>query len=224
MISVLTLTYRRKNLLEEAICSYLKQDYENSEMVIINDDPNTTYNIDCENVKIFNLKNRFDNISQKLKWGFDQCKYEYIYRLDDDDLLCPNALSLVESQIKENPGYEIYRRDKHYYFVNNKFVNVGGNVNNGNVYTKKYLNKVKFTNKSFGEDFDITFKNNGKIHESVENPTMIYRWGMNTYHVSGMGDISQERVNEWVGRLCDKIEGNIDLEPKFTDNYYNQLK
>jgi glycosyltransferase involved in cell wall biosynthesis len=37
MISVLTLTYQRPNLLEEAIHSFLIQNQEDCEMVVIND-------------------------------------------------------------------------------------------------------------------------------------------------------------------------------------------
>jgi glycosyltransferase involved in cell wall biosynthesis len=224
MISVLTLTYGRKTLLEECIFSFLEQNYDDGEMVIINDDPKVKYRIIHPNIRCFNLNEKIDNISQKLKYGFNQCNFDYIYRLDDDDLLAPNALELVEKQIKENPNYEIYRRSSHYYFENNKFVDIKGNVNNGNVYTKKYINRIVFPEKSFGEDYDITFKFNGKIHESKDNPTMIYRWGMSTYHVSGMGDIPQEKVNKWVDKLSEKNGGDIDLYPKFNDNYYEQIK
>lgn len=224
MISVLTLTYGRQKLLEECIYSFLEQKYHKGEMVVINDETKLKYNYHHPNVRIINLNRRFDNISQKLDYGFKECKFDYIYRLDDDDLLAPNALLSVEKQIKDYPNYDIYRRTNHYYFENNKFLDTKGNVNNGNVYTKKYINKIVFPDKSFGEDYDITFKFNAKIHESKENPTMIYRWGMSTYHVSGMGDIPQDKVNKWVDKLSEKIEGNVDLLPKFYDNYYEQIK
>lgn len=224
MISVLTLTYGRKKLLEESIYSFLQQNHNKSEMVIINDEINVTYNLNHPNIKIFNLTERFSSISVKLEWGFKQCKHEYIYRLDDDDLLAPNALSLVEQQINDNPNYEIYRNKKHYYFENNKFLSIGGNVNTGNVYSKKYLNRINFGDKSFGEDTDITFNFNAKIHDSNKSPTMIYRWGMPTYHVSGMGSITKDKMEKWVEKLIEKNEGEVDLFPKFNDDYYKMLK
>lgn len=224
MISVLTLTYGRQKLLEECIFSFLEQNYEKCEMVIINDEPKVKYNINHLNVRIINLSERFKNISQKLKFGFNQCKFDYIYRLDDDDLLTPNALDSVEKQIKNNPNYEIYRRSSHYFFEHNNSKGISGSVNNGNVYTKKYIDRIVFDNKSFGEDYDITYKFNAKIHESKDNPTMIYRWGMPTYHVSGMGNIPQDKVNKWVDELSEKNGGDIDLYPKFNDNYYEQIK
>jgi len=223
MISVLTLTYQRHHILEEAIHSFLLQFKEDSEMVIINDSPNSHYTFDHPQVRIFNIKERFPNISKKLEFGFQQCKYDFIYRLDDDDLLAPDALKMSEQFILENPGYEIYRPKKHYFFLHNKFEKIDGNVNNGNVYTKQYVNRISFPDSSFGEDFDITYKTNARIYESDGKPTMIYRWGMSTYHVSGMGNIDTQLMYEKVDSMTRHSIGNVVLQPNFQTNYYKQI-
>lgn len=223
MISVLTLTYGRKKLLEEVIFSFLRQNSDSSEMVIINDEACVFYKYDHPNIKIINLDKRFSSISKKLEWGFGHCKYDYIYRLDDDDLLAPDALKFVENQILQNPGYDVYRNQNHYFFQDNKFIGLKGNVNTGNVYTKNYLSRVNFKDKNFGEDVDITFGFGAKIHDSTKNPTMIYRWGMKTYHVSGMGDIGNEKTEKWVDRLIDNNKGEIILLPNFESDYYKML-
>ena len=51
MISVLTLTYKRPILLEEAIQSFLEQNRADCEMVIINDNPEVDYVFNHPNVK-----------------------------------------------------------------------------------------------------------------------------------------------------------------------------
>ena len=95
MISVLTLTYQRHQFLEEAMYSFLHQSYDGErEMVIINDSPTVEYRIDIPNIKVINLNKRFSSVGKKLEFGFTQCSGEYIYRLDDDDLLAPWALEL----------------------------------------------------------------------------------------------------------------------------------
>jgi glycosyltransferase involved in cell wall biosynthesis len=223
MISVLTLTYQRPHILEEAIQSFLLQNKKNSEMVIINDSPNSHYVFDHPQVKVFNIKERFSSISKKLEFGFRQCKYDYIYRLDDDDLLGPDALDISEKFILENPGFEIYRPKTHYFFLHNKFEKISGNVNNGNVYSKKYINRITFPDSSFGEDFDITYKTSAKIFESNDKITMIYRWGMSTYHVSGMGNIDTKLMYEKVDTMTRHSTGNLELQPKFLNNYYQQI-
>jgi len=223
MISVLTLTYKRHHLLEEAIESFLRQSCTDSEMVIINDNPEVDYVYEHDRVRIINHKERFPSISAKVEWGYKQCRYDYIYRLDDDDLLSPWALENVKKDILENPGYEIYRSKGMYFFVNNIYEGEGGNINNGNVYTKAYLDRIKFPDNSFGEDSDITFGNNSNIYTSELNHTMLYRWGMSTFHVSGMGNQTNETILNQADKVLDNRSGQIDIHPHFDNDYYSKL-
>jgi glycosyltransferase involved in cell wall biosynthesis len=224
MISVLTLTYKRPHLLEEAIESFLRQSVTESEMVIINDNPEVDYVYEHDRVKIINHKQRFQSIGSKLEWGFKQCKYDYMYRLDDDDLLAPWALENVIKDIADNPGYEIYRSKGMHYFSDNVYQGEGGSVNNGNVYTRAYLDRIVFPNSSCDEDSHITFGNNSKIYTSSLNHTMIYRWGMSTYHVSGMGNQSNEILLNQADKVLDNRSGQIEIHPHFNNDYYSQLK
>lgn len=234
MISVLTLTYKRHYLLEEAIESFLSQNFEGqSEMVIINDS-GYDYEINNDKIVIINVKDRFKCIAEKLAFGFSKCKYNYIYRLDDDDdLLAPWALSTSWDDIKANPDYEIYRSDGHYFFDNNIYKGIHSSVNNGNIYTKDYISRIEIPNCSFGEDLIITFKNNARIYESTRSEkTMIYRWGMNTYHVSAMGNTGNSNINYITDRIVNRdirekhllwINQGIELKPHFKNNYYKLI-
>lgn len=225
MITFLTLTYKREHLLEECIHSFLSQENnEKHELLIINDNPVVEYKLNVSNVKILNVKERFKSISEKLKFGFGNSKYNYIYRLDDDDLLSENIISYIEDSINSNKGFDIYRSKSTYYFVNNVNKGITSNVNNGNIYLKEYVNGINFPYSSFGEDFDITFKFNAKIFE-FDKPTMIYRWGMNTSHISGLGN----NTNEFILNKADEILNNsrigeIYLEPNFNSDYYSLIR
>jgi glycosyltransferase involved in cell wall biosynthesis len=223
MISVLTLTYKRHHLLEEAIESFLRQQCLDCEMVIINDNTDVDYVYNHSNVRIINHKERFPSISAKIEWGYKQCKFDYIYRLDDDDLLSPWALKNLVIDIIENPGYDIYRSQGMYFFVNNIFQNEISNINNGNVYTKSYLDRVKFPDKSGDEDVYITFHNNANIYESKLKHTMLYRWGMNTFHISGLGIQPNEVILEHADKVLDNTKGVINLNPHFDNDYYGQI-
>jgi glycosyltransferase involved in cell wall biosynthesis len=225
MISILTLTYKRPHLLEEAIESFLAQENPpESEMVIINDNAEVDYIFDHPRVRIINHKERFPSISAKLQWGYQQCKGEYIYRLDDDDLLAPWALHNTQTDIDNNPGYDVYRSKGMYFFVNNIFERENSNINNGNVYTKEYLDRIEWPDTSIGEDADITFHKNGKIYESKLKHTMIYRWGMGTLHISGMGHQPNEVILAQADKVLDNRIGTIELTPKFLNDYYGQIK
>lgn len=234
MISVLTLTYQRHHLLEEAIESFLRQDFTGeSEMLIVNDSPKVEYVFEHPKIRIINLKKRFSSIGLKLKYGFSQCKYNYIYRLDDDDLLTPWALKNTWEDIVSYPGFEIYRSNGHYYFEHNKFKKIYNSINNGNVYTKQYLSRIEIPDISYGEDNVTIFQNNARIYESSrEQKTMIYRWGMNTFHISGMGDIGNSAMMEWTDRIVGteareksigQEEGALALRPHFQEEYYRQI-
>lgn len=227
MISVLTITYKRHHLLEEAIESFLRQELPpQCEMVIINDNAEVDYKLDhFKNVRIINHKERFSSIGAKLEWGYKQCKYNYIYRLDDDDLLTPWALSSVMADINANPGHDIYRSNGMYFFSNNVFEKESSNINNGNVYAKSYLDRIKFPDKSGDEDADITFSHGGTVYESkLLKHTMIYRWGMNTLHISGMGTFNSEAIFNQADKVLDNRKGVVQIEPKFLNDYYTDIK
>ena len=228
-ISVLTLTYQRYDVLEEAIQSYLSQDFDgDSEMVIINDSPDVEYVYDHPNVRIINSKERFTSISAKIGYGYKQCKYNYIYRLDDDDLLAPWALSLTKEYIDEKIGYDVYRSKYHYFFANHNYLYNSDNINNGNVYTKKYLDRIEFPQYSGDEDTVITFGNSSKIMTLDKGYyTMIYRWNDGTYHISAAGSFDNSFVMNYVDTLRknqnNREVGTIKLTPGFKKDYYSEL-
>lgn len=224
MISILTLTYQRHQFLEEAIQSYLLQNWRHSEMVIINDSPEVEYVFDHPQVKIINLKERFSSVGKKLEYGFTQCLSQWIYRLDDDDLLSPYAKEVVEGNVMMYPRKDVLRCQKHYFFSNNKFEGYGDSINNGNCYNWDYIKRVgKFIDKSIGEDDWLTFHNNGDIHINKNDKySMIYRWGMPTYHISSMGNKPPEEINNITDKRNTET-GVIHLEPKFREDYWLQI-
>ena len=52
---------------------------------------------------------------------------------------------------------------------------------------------------------------------------MIYRWGMNTLHISGMGVQPNHVVLAKADEMLDKTMGTITLNPHFDSEYYEQL-
>ena len=207
MLTVLTLTYQRHHLLEEALQSFLLQDIRDCEMIILNDSPDVEYVFNHPKVRIINLKERFKTIGEKLEYGL-LLGGEHIYRLDDDDLLAKGALSKTKRAIKEFPSFDIYHPESAYYLNSNVFQGMMNNINTGNTYSKKFIKRVGVPKISVSEDLELTFKSGGEIY-ITPNPTMIYRWGMGTYHISATG------VNE-----IKKETGKIYLNPHFKNNYY----
>jgi glycosyltransferase involved in cell wall biosynthesis len=224
MISVLTLTHQRHELLEEAIHSFLNQTHiGDAEMVVINDSSVVEYRIDNPKIKIINCNTRFSSVGKKLEWGFKQCKGDVIYRLDDDDLLTPWALELQREYHTKSPNDDIYRCQKHYFYSNNEYTGLSDSVNNGNSYKRDWVIGIDMIDESIGEDNWLTFKNNAKLYTGdIGRYSMIYRWGMGCYHISSMGDRPNEEIYERVDRLNTE-KGIIELNPHFKKDYWSLL-
>lgn len=226
MITVLVLTYGRKHLLEEAVQSYLMQDWDGeSELLIVNDEVGVKYVTDIPNIRIINSEERFSSVGKKLEFGLKEAKGEWVYRLDDDDLLTPWALSLSNSYIQSNSDVDIVRCQRHYFFSHNKFEGFADSINNGNCYSKGFINRIQFPDVSGDEDNRITFHSGGKLYiGDTGRYTMIYRWGMGTYHISAMGKYDDNNhIYSITDSTLNKLEGEYILEPKFLNDYYSQL-
>lgn len=229
MISVITLTYKRKEKLEEAIESFLRQDQGDCEMIVINDCVDIHYFFDHPSVRIYNFPFRFDSILSKLYTGFMLARNEFMYRLDDDDALGENALHIAKKNIKENPGYEIYRSKNHFFFNGYNYIKEGSSVNNGNIYTKRFIDKIKVDGlfdeeMSMGEDAKITLNCGANIY-TMSDTTMIYRWGGGTYHVSAATGISNKDTMDRIDHLTEEEEvGKINLHPKFYEDFYQKIR
>jgi hypothetical protein len=98
------------------------------------------------------------------------------------------------------------------------------NINNGNIYRKGFLQSIDFRDLSVNEDIHLTFNTGGKIH-TFNDITMIYRWGMNTYHISGMKTTNPEEVSKITDNFQSPQEdGDYILKPHFKNDYYSEIK
>lgn len=223
MITVLTLTYNRTHILEEAVYSFLQQkNIENYELLIINDKKDVKYTFGHPNVRIMNLETRFDSLTEKLMFGFQHSKYDYIYRLDDDDLLSgPDSLDKCFNEIQNNPGYDLYSSVEHYYLHDN-YIKTGGSVNNGNIYNREFYLNYDLPPLSFAEDHYMVF--DIKPHTYRYNHiSMIYRWGAGTYHISGYGNIAPAKLKSFMDSRQQE-SGNKILNPHWRNNYWDKIQ
>ena len=133
------------------------------------------------------------------------------------------ALKNASIDKQTNPGYDVYRSQGMYFFVNNVYERESSNINNGNIYTKGYLDRIKWPDTSNGEDADITFHKGGKVYESKLKNTMLYRWGMGTFHISGLGEHSNQVILDHADKVLDNTTGEIELNPHFKNDYYEQI-
>ena len=225
MISVALMTYRRKNMLQEAIQSFLEQDRPDCELIIVNDDVNVKYELDkpYDNIFVFNCNRRFSCIGKKLKFAFDNASYEHIYRLDDDDLLNLEAMDTLSVHAELFPGYDLWRSNEVEFFIDNAYKGRGSSVNNGNMFSKKYINSISKWDLFKAEDTYMVVDCNPNTL-TINKPTMLYRWGMETYHISAVNPDTKEGVYNYVDNLSLFESGKTTLVPGFERDYYGQIK
>jgi glycosyltransferase involved in cell wall biosynthesis len=95
VISCQCITYGRPELLEEAIESFLRQDYEGEkELVILNDHSEQELVYDHPEVIIVNITRRFNTVGEKRNACVSLCKGDVIFPWDDDDISLPWRISL----------------------------------------------------------------------------------------------------------------------------------
>ena len=94
-ISCYVITYNRPSLLEEAIESFHRQDYQGEkELIILNDHPEQYFVYDHPEVKVINCPVRFDSIGAKRNAAVSLCSGDVIFIWDDDDISLPWRISL----------------------------------------------------------------------------------------------------------------------------------
>jgi glycosyltransferase involved in cell wall biosynthesis len=93
-VSCICPTYGRVALLEEAVHSFLRQDYPGEkELIIVNDTPAQTLEFDHPHVHIINFPRRLHSIGEKYKAAVGLCTHSLIFVWHDDEIYLPHRLS-----------------------------------------------------------------------------------------------------------------------------------
>lgn len=114
MITILTATYNRASTIDRLYASLLKQTDSDFEWVIIDDGSNdNTRDIVQQYImsQRFLIKYRFQENAGKhaaINSGCTMACGEYIFIVDSDDALEPNAIATIKIAVKNNPGFVGY--------------------------------------------------------------------------------------------------------------------
>ncbi|MBV7332940.1 glycosyltransferase [Chloroflexi bacterium TSY] len=86
-VSCICPTYGRVALLEEAIYSFLRQDYPGEkELIVLNDFAEQTLEFDHPEVRIVNLPKRFHSVGEKYKAAAALATHDLVFVWHDDDI------------------------------------------------------------------------------------------------------------------------------------------
>jgi glycosyltransferase involved in cell wall biosynthesis len=138
-VLVICITYGRLPFLGRAVASFLNQNYDNKELLIINDDKNVQLsckhnNWDGDKISIINLNKRL-SLGSKRNLGVSFGDYDIYMPHDDDDVFLPNRISNHVSKHLNHPDINLYRNEASYILYGDQFL-IGGNSPNAVSYTK----------------------------------------------------------------------------------------
>lgn len=215
LVTCITPTFGRLNFLKEMYWTWNRQDYQNKELLILNDQPDIEIECDNERVRIINLPERMVGLGAKRNMLFENIKPEtkYIMPFDDDDLFLPKHISSLVKGLEENPTHHRSKNIDHFIVKHNHFQGVmHGNQPffGASCFNAELVKHIKF-NDTFNMGEDTRWMDSNGISTFVVRawPTFIYRQGMNIVHASGhrikSDDPSQQKM------IFDKIGESVPI-------------
>ncbi len=225
--------------INQSIKSALKQNFDNFEIIIIDDGSSDNSKKIIEkyrtkkNIRIFYRKSK--GLLNNINFAIRASRAKYILRLDADDYLDPNALTVLHKKIIENREIAMVYSD--YYEIDSKgnFLNLSRNISldkhsklkdipaHGacSLIKKSFLEEVGYYDVKVDrqDGFDIWFKfvNNYKI-KNVNIPLFYYR-----QHKSNL-TINQKKLLRVRSKLAKKFVENKKLTKKKNCDYYSSKR
>jgi len=229
LVSAVCCTYGRPRLLEEAIASFLLQDYPNKELVIVNDLPSHAISLPGThaNITIINCPLRFPSLGAKRNFAMTQANGEYVLVWDDDDLHLPWRMSEAIAYLNPNPQFDGVRPATSLFSTDNADYQRFSNGLYGQAcYRRSYVEERRYDEKvSCGEDW--RYESAGRIlaHFEPRIPWIVCRWGLGIYHISGRGECDHELNWRLAGDYVEsKGLQEESLSPRWQRNYFDDLK
>lgn len=196
LVSCLMLTYNRGSrylsLIDEAVHSFLQQDYQHKELILLNDTPGQVLRCSAPNVRVVNLSERLPTLGEKLNYGFSLAQGEVLMRMDDDDVYLPNRIS---RSVAELSVFD-YVKPRHIWYMPGRELRWDPAGFSTGAFTKRGFDLAGgFSAMDSGEDqdFELKFSSNPLLSKklfkiSPEDTFYLYRWANGSPHVSGYPD------------------------------------
>jgi glycosyltransferase involved in cell wall biosynthesis len=238
-VSCICPTYNRPPdsqwLLEEAIESFLRQDYAHKELLVLNDCPGQDLICDAPNVFVINFPRRFRTLGEKLNAGIALAQGSIIAPWNDDDIMLPWRISKSLEKLAEADYYNPVM----YWFLDSSGLHkdhATGVGHNCSMFTLSAFDTVDGYPHTSGDE-DLIIDRRLKTHPDVKQASpsglladewfYIYRWGVSHVHLSSRIDPSSRQPHqEWYQQIGEMpVEhGQHLLRPHWKENYVRSTR
>ena len=236
-VSCFCLTYGRPRLLEEAIHSFLRQDYAGpKELIVLNDYADQILELDHPEVQVINLGKRFRTLGEKMNAAVALASHDLLFTWDDDDVYLPHRLSFSVAGFDPGKGFFNARqgwlwsdgrlsgpvRNRFHAaccWSRDRFDAIGGYAADGSGTDAIFENQLASRFPGSTDSLGLT----------PEETYYVYRWGgTGSYHLSGFGGAKVGR-NGGYAEVAAAVEkqahrgeiplGRVVLEPRWKHDY-----
>jgi glycosyltransferase involved in cell wall biosynthesis len=234
LISCICPTYNRpphhQHLLEEAIESFLRQDYPHKELIVLNDTPGQELSCEAEAVAVVNVSRRFRTLGEKWNAAVGLSRGDLIAPWDDDDISLPWRLSYSVERL----GDADYFNPRAYWNVLKGQLRHDGPIgygHNAGLYTRAAFELVgghkpislgldRYLDREFTSRLErvIDPKTRKSPPPAMEEWFYIYRWGVSPAHVSARSDGDGSRRYAEIGARP-VVSGCYYLQPAWQRDY-----
>lgn len=189
LVSCLTATYGRHKVLQEAVSCFLEQDYDNKELIILNNHPEPLY-CDLPQVTVYN-EPLYETLGDCRKRLLQLANGELLRTWDDDDLYMPWAISQgvdnIGDSIAFKPTYSWDSRKNSEYHLGENVYEASITFRTDEVWKHGYKS-------SGGDEHDPLMRGiHGKCKLLPVRPSYCYRWDSGLHRISGT--LGSEDIN-----------------------------
>ena len=211
LISVIIPVYNGAKFIESALNSVLKQDYQNFEIIVVNDGSIDNSETVIKTYNVTYIKQDNMGVAAARNNGIDNAKGKFIAFLDQDDIWVSNKLRLQIDTLKTNQELG--------YVLSHQILHLDNGVNKPNwlkenqleqpiigylpstlMVRKEILNKIGLfdNNYKLGSDTEWFFRaNEQKIKMKIMSEVLVHRLihGSNHSHTVGNSHIELLKIN-----------------------------
>jgi glycosyltransferase involved in cell wall biosynthesis len=216
-------------LLEEAVESFLRQDYADKELVLLNDCPAQFLVCDAPAVTVVNLPRRFRSLGEKRNAAIGLADGNVVMPWDDDDVSLPWRISVSA----ESLGNADYFCPSQYWVADATGLHSDSCrslAHAASAFTRDAFDAVGgYPHLSFGEDtaFDDALRATPEVDVvpaarlPMDQWYYVYRWGVSPVHMSSRGP-----EQDWYGEIGRRaIEpGRFVLRPHWREDYLRRSR
>lgn len=236
-VSCMCLTYGRPQVLEEAVESFVRQDYPGpKELLVLNDFADQTLTCNHPDVRIINVSKRFRTVGEKRNACAALASHDLLFVWDDDDIFLPHRLGYSVRMLDPHKGFF---KPSQAFTLNNGVL--GGPTANlfhsGACFTRQLFDRAHgYAHMGSGQDMDLELAlekiiGKGKNFNGIAPADIyyLYRWGgTGTFHLSGFGrdqpgaTTGNDKVELFVRKQIDAGRvptGEIELRPRWCRDY-----